>query len=58
MERLGLFTAVEMTPGQEIVCNRQAIPAARSVSRAVDLGGGCEEIERSGILNNCGNNTI
>jgi hypothetical protein len=29
-----------------------------SVSRAVDLGGGSEEIERSGILNNWGNNTI
>jgi hypothetical protein len=31
---------------------------AYNVSRAVDLGGGCEEIERSGILNNWGNNTI
>jgi hypothetical protein len=28
------------------------------VSRAVDLDGGCEEIERSAILNNCGNDTI
>jgi hypothetical protein len=28
------------------------------VSRAVDLWGGSEEIERSGILNNCGNNTF
>jgi hypothetical protein len=27
-------------------------------SRAVDLGGGSKEVERSGILNNCGNNTI
>jgi hypothetical protein len=29
-----------------------------NVSRAVDLGGESEEIERSGILNNCGSNTI
>jgi hypothetical protein len=29
-----------------------------SVSQAVDLGGGSEEIKRSGILDNCGNNTI
>jgi hypothetical protein len=28
------------------------------VSRAVDLDGGCEEIERSAILNNYGNDTI
>jgi hypothetical protein len=28
------------------------------VSRAVDLDGGCEEIERSAILNNCGNDII
>jgi hypothetical protein len=28
------------------------------VSRAVDLDGGCEEIKRSAILNNCGNNII
>jgi hypothetical protein len=28
------------------------------VSRAVDLDGGCEEIERSDILNSYGSNTI
>jgi hypothetical protein len=31
---------------------------SRLVSRTVGLGGGYAEIERSGILNNCGNNTI
>jgi hypothetical protein len=40
---------------------RSAVSKTRGlarVSRAVDLDGGCEEIERSDILNNCGNDTI
>jgi hypothetical protein len=36
----------------------QAILKVRGVSRAVDLDGGWEEIERSDILNSCGSNTI
>jgi hypothetical protein len=33
-------------------------PGLITVGRAVDLGGGSEEVERSVILNNWGNGTI